>query len=171
MVKRHIRIRHGVFASLLCAFALALPVRAENPPENVTDFEASQPPASKLVIFAGSQVSVDWFGSGPVEFAAPLCIGTSTGSYRLSVLPSSGLAALAARTSINVTLEQDGVPLSAQAFDASSALIFTGRTGSSDANCTGGQNARLVFTLTEAALTSALAGQYFDQIVLHLEAI
>ena len=171
MVKRHIRIGHGVFASLLCVLALALPVRAANPPEFAPANDTPDLPVSNLVIFDGSTLSVDWFGSGPVEFSAPLCIGTSTGSYRLSVLPSSGLAALAARASINVTLEQDGVPLASHSFDARSAVIFTGRTNSTDLNCTGGQNARLIFTLTEAALTSASAGQYFDQIVLQLEAI
>lgn len=172
-MKRHIRIRHGVFASLLCALALApaLPSQATNTLEFTADDDGPAEPVSNLVIFDGSRLSVDWYGSGPVEFSAPLCIGTSTGTYRLSVLPSSGLAALASKASITVTLEQDGVPLASQPFDARSALIFTGRTNSSDLNCTGGQNARLVFTLTEDSLTSASAGQYFDHIVLELEAI
>lgn len=132
---------------------------------------ALEAPVAKLVVSGGSRSSADWYGDGAVEISAPLCIGSSTGAYRLSVLPSSGLAILARSAKLTIYLEQDGVLHASQAFDGHAPVIFTGRTDPNDIDCQGGQNARLILRMPEVALLSVAAGQYFDRFRLEVEAI
>jgi hypothetical protein len=158
------RLFGASFASLY--LALAAPAAAIDGSQASADA-----PASNLVVFSRSTIAVNWFGTGPVEFSSPLCIGTSTGSYRLTVLPGTGLAQLTAQKELVLALEQDGATIASQSFDGKNAISFTGTTNSANLNCTGGQNARLIVSISEASLTSVSAGQYFDQLRLHLEAI
>lgn len=154
----------AAFASL--SLALASPASATD--SSQTNTEA---PASNLIVFSKSTIAVNWFGTGPVEFSSPLCISTSTGNYRLTVLPGAGLTQLTAQSELVLALEQDGATIASQSFDGKNAISFTGTTNSADLNCTGGHNARLIVSISEASLTSVSAGQYFDQLRLHLEAI
>ena len=132
---------------------------------------AIEAPKTNLVIFAGSRSAAQWYGEGAVEISSPLCVGSSTGAYRLSVFPSSGLRVLAQRTKMRISLEQDGAVIASHEFDGAAPVVFNGRTNPAQIECGGGNNARLVLVMPELALMSVEAGQYFDQFRLELEAL
>lgn len=162
------KLRQYGLMALAGALTLASPGVAQEPSSEVPE---ARSPVANLIIRSGARATADWYGRGAVKISTPLCIASSTGSFRLNVLPSSGLAALTASVNATIALERDGSLLSSQSFDGRTPVSFVGRIDPMNSDCNGGDNSQLVITLPEQSLASVTAGQYFDQLQLELEAI
>lgn len=161
-------LRRLSLALLAGAVLLAPPALAKDRRDDRDDDDRAK---TKLVVLEGPRRTIDWYGNGGVNVTVRLCIGSSTGAFRLSVLPSSGLAPLVGDAQASIALEVDGGQSQPVPFDGRAPSVFTGRTNPSDFNCSGGGNARLILSLPEKSLTAVSSGQYFDQLQLQLEAL
>lgn len=133
--------------------------------------QTSDAPTAELRVFSGSSLSASWYGSGSIRLDAPMCLASSTGSYRLSVTPSAGLQMLAKGGEVRIGLAAHGGETSLKPVSGLATMYFTGTVDPADADCTDGPNAKLVIELPERALMAAPAGTYFDQLQLEIEAL
>lgn len=152
-------IKNLAFFAAFGAVALSAPANAQDAVE----------PVAGLRVYSGSSLDAKWYGSGSVKVEAPLCLSSSTGSFRLTVQPGEGLQGLSANQTIAVSLEIDGFSSQTRQMDGALPLVFVGKTTASSPACETGANASLAIDLGEEALTGAVAGSYFDQFTMTIE--
>lgn len=155
----------------LVAPCLGLPVAAMVPAHAQTADAPMEAPVAGLRIFSGASLSTTWYGSGSISVDAPLCLSSSSGSYRLSVTPSLGLQKLAQGGEVRIGLAERGGKALLKPVEGLATLYFTGTVDPAEGDCREGPNAKLVVELPEGALMAAPAGNYFDQLQLEIEAL
>jgi len=164
-------LHHRALISMGLA-CVAAPVAAQTPlaaaPSQLAEPVADgavvdKTPRATLRTFGGTSNSATWHGRGPRTFRADLCVGSTTGRYRLLVQRD---AASALGVSL-VFSDATGRQQRARASDMD-MVIFEGVDPASG-NCTAGANAWIELTVDEATLLASTAGEYMDSITLVAE--
>lgn len=117
---------------------------------------------ASVKILTSNTTDMRWHGVGELEQTTLLCVASTTGRYRLEVVPAGSNSDT--KNKPNYTLEfqsQEGL-IERLGASQNNLHIFQAETRNLD-NCTGGSNAKLVIRYSQQDLLSAVAGSYQEQ--------
>lgn len=147
---------------MLCCSLLAAAV--------ATPAASKNDPTATLKIYSGSQVSADYYGSGPLTLRKLLCLASETGSFRLRVQMGSGAIDEITANGASLVVKLPNGELQTRPL-TDSEMIFQGSNLPKDKRCIQGPNAEMSLVLPEAALTAAPAGSYFKALQMTVEPV
>jgi hypothetical protein len=117
-------------------------------------------PQASVRIFDRAGDVAQWYGRGPRVFRANICIGSTTGHYRLQVQRAGTTDMSAAFRFHDATGREQTAPSS-----ASGTVEFVG-VDPNLGSCDAGANAWIEVTIDEATMRAAQAGDYLESLSL-----
>lgn len=150
--------RHLLLGIALSACAMPAQAQMTAPVFSTKDELApAKDPIATLRLFGNTRDVTTWLGRGPRIYRTNLCIGSTTGRYRLIVQRDS-------TSSLDLSISFSDATGQRQHSGSSSDFVEFFGIDAGLGDCSTGPNAWVEFSISEAALLASSAGEYIDGI-------
>lgn len=123
---------------------------------------ASSAPEASVRTFGRTSNAATWHGRGPRTFRTTLCVGSTTGRFRLAVRRD-------ASSPLDLSIVFSDASGAQQTASTNTAIALFDGIDPNRGDCTRGANAWIEFSIDEATLLANTAGEYLDAISLTAE--